>query len=176
MHIGSFSPQIMPEEDRDISTPAPIPAPVEELAHRKPRRPRKVQGDDENPEIILFVGSAGPTSDTYLPISDLAQSQQALLTNTLWMYRDKNGYWVYMKTSQREFSMKVKKCIDKWTGSNRSQPTDMTLYAETACEYCRSTGRTCARIVLHDGQYKLAVFPHHSHEGITIDDAGFWLA
>jgi len=162
----------MPEEDLVISTPAPTSAAFEGSARRKPGRPRKVQGDDDNPEIILFVGKAG---HTYLPLSYLEQSQQILITNTLQLYHEATGWWVYMRTSQRKISMEMDKCLNKWTMNNRSIRTDLTLYADTACEYCRATGRTCARIILHDGQYKLAVFPHHSQD-TTIDEASFWLA
>ena len=51
---------------------------------------------------------------------------------------------------------------------------DTNLYAETACDYCRAPGRIYARMVLHDGQYKLALFPPPSKDGITVDDANFW--
>jgi len=176
IYIGSSSPPSTPEEDRDISTPAPIPASVEVPLRRKPGRPRKVQGDDDKPNIILFVRTAGPTSDRYLPITHLARSQQALLTDSL---RNEYAYtvtwWSYMKTSEREYSARVNKRLNKWTKNNRSQPTDINLFAETACGYCCATGRLCARMVVHDGQYKLALFPPPSQDGITVDDAGFWL-
>jgi len=143
--MGSSSPQIMSEEDPDISPPAPSPAPVEVPALRETRRPRKVQGDDDSPDIILFVGKAEPTSVRCLPVAHLAHSQHILLTYTLRMYRDITGWWVCIRTSQREISMKVKKCLDKWIMNNRSQPTDMALCADTACEYCRATSHKCAR-------------------------------
>ncbi|KAI4674399.1 uncharacterized protein J4E88_008133 [Alternaria novae-zelandiae] len=172
IHIGSSPPPSTPGEDRGMSTPAPTSAPFEGSARRRPGRPRKVPGDDDKVDLILFVGKAG---HTYLPLSYLEQSQQILITNTLQQYRDTRGWWVYMRTSQRKISMEMDKCLNKWTMNNRSTRTDMVLYADSACEYCRATGSTCARMVLHDGQYKLAVFPHHSHD-TTIDEASFWLA